>query len=103
MKLSDVILELGEIEVLWYFLGIRLGVPKSKLDQIYANYGSGLNPHGRCLIETICHWQDNSENATWSNIVNALYSMERKQLARRVANKHSELKTYEAIYSYKGS
>ena len=93
MRLSDVIMEMGEIENLWYFLGIRLGVQKSKLDQICVNYGTGPNPHGRCLIETICHWQDNSENATWSSIVYALYSMEKKQLARRVATKHSELKT----------
>ena len=93
VKLSDVIMELSEIENLWYILGILIGVQKPKLDKIHANYGSGPCPNGRCLIETICHWQENHQNATWSNIVQALYSMEKKQLARKVASKHSELQT----------
>ena len=88
MKLSDVAMELSEIENLWYILGIHLGVPKAKLDQIQANYGSGPW-HGRCVIETISQWKDNHENATWSSIVQALYSMQKKQLAKRVAAKHS--------------
>ena len=88
MKLSDVAMELSEIENLWYILGILLGVPKAKLDQIQANYGSGPW-HGRCLIETISQWKDNHENATWFSIVQALYSMQKKQLAKRVATKHS--------------
>ena len=84
-------MELSEIENLWYILGILLGIPKAKLDQIQANYGSGPWPHGRCLIETISQWKDNHENATWSSIVQALYSMQKKQLAKRVATKHSKL------------
>ena len=99
MKLCDVIMELNEIENLWYMLGILLGIPKAKLDQIQANYGSGPCPHGRCLIETICQWKDNHENATWSSIVQALYSMQKKQLAKRVAAKHSELLTFTLGYS----
>ena len=82
-------MELSEIENLWYILGILIGVQKSKLDQIHANHGMGPCPNGRCLIETICQWQDNHENATWSSIVQALYAMEKKQLARKVASKHS--------------
>ena len=89
VKLSDVIIELNEIENLWYTFGILLGISKSKLDQIQANYGSGPCPHGRCLIETIRQWKDNHENTTWSSIVQALYSMQKKQLAKRVAAKHS--------------
>lgn len=86
-------MELSEIKNLWYIFGILLGIPKSKLDQIQANYGSGPCPHGRCLIETICQWKDNHENATWSSIIQVLYSMQKKQLAKRVAAKHSKLLT----------
>ena len=84
-------MELSEIETLWYMFGILLDIPKPKLDQIQANYGSGPSPHGRCLIETICLWKDNNDKATWSSIVRALYSMQKKQLAKRVAAKHSKL------------
>ena len=103
VKLRDVIMELSEIENLWYILGILLGIQKAKLDQLQANYGSGPCPHGRCLIETICLWQDNHENATWSSLVQALYSMQKEQLAKRVADKHSELlnvSRYSAIIRY---
>ena len=91
MKINDIIMELSEVETLWYLFGVYLEVPKSKLDQIQANYGSGPCPHRRCLIETIYQWKDNHENATWSSIVQALYSMQKKQLARRVAAKYSKL------------
>ena len=91
VKLNDVIMELSEIENLWYMFGILLGIPKPKLDQIQVNYGSGPRSHGRCLIETICQWKDNHDNATWSSIVQALCSMQKKQLAKRVAAKHSKL------------
>lgn len=84
-------MELSEIENLWYMFGIHLGMQKAKLDQIQANYGSGPWPQGRCLIETIYQWQENYENATWSSIVRALYSMQKKLLAKRVAAKHSTL------------
>ena len=87
-RLNEVVLELSEIENLWYIFGIRLGVKKSKLDQIFANYGSGPSPSGRCFIETISYWENNHENVTWSSIVDALYSMEKKQLAKKVAKKH---------------
>ena len=98
VKLSDVMMELSEIENLWYIFGIRLGVSKTKLDQIHANYGSGPCPNGRCFIETISQWQDNHDNVNWSSIVRALYSMEKKQLAKRVADKHSE--TIKTNYSF---
>ena len=90
MKINDVVVELHEMEILWYLLGVYLGVPKSKLDEIQAKHGSGPCHHGRCLIETICQWKDDHENATWSSIVQALYSMQRKQFAKRVAAKHSK-------------
>ena len=90
-RLNEVVLELSEIENLWFIFGIRLGVRKSKLDEIYSNHGSGPAASGRCFIETISYWENNHENVTWSSIVDALYSMERKQLAKSVAKKHSML------------
>ena len=92
MKINNVIVELSEVEIIWYLFGVYLGVPKSKLDEIQAKYGSDPCPHGRCLIETIRQWKDNHENTTWSSIVQALYSMQRKQLTKRIAAKHRKLK-----------
>ena len=91
LHVRDVVMELSGIKNLWYILGILLGVQKDKLDQIQAIYGSGACPHERCLIKTICQWQDNRKNVTWSSIVQALCSMQKKQIAERIATKHSEL------------
>ena len=92
VRVNDVIMELSEVETLWYLFGVYIGVPKPKLDQIQAKCSPGPCPHRWCLIETICQWKDNHENATWYSIVQALYSMQKKPLAKRVATKHSKLR-----------
>ena len=91
MKLNAAIIELSEIENLWYFFGIHLGIHKFKLDQIHANHGIGPNPSGRCLIEVICQWHENAENPTWETIAKALYSIGKKQLAKEISSKHGKL------------
>ena len=91
VKLNSAVMELNDIENLWYFFGIHLGIQKSKLDQIHANHGLGPNPAGRCLIEVISQWQDNTGSPTWTTIAQALYSMGKKQLAKEVASKHGKV------------
>ena len=85
IDLCDIVSELVECEGLWYLLTIYLGVPKSKVDQISATHGNDSNSCRRGLLEGVSYWLNNTANPTWSCITKALYKLERKNLARRIA------------------
>ena len=85
MDLCDIVSELVECEGLWYLLTIYLGVPKSKVDQISATHGNDCNSCRRGLLEGVSYWLNNAPSPTWSCITKALYKLERKNLARRIA------------------
>ena len=82
--LYQVITELIDCEGLWYCLGIYLGVPKSKIDEISITH-SGVPK--RSLIEVVSYWLNNSANASWLSIVKALIQSEKRNKAREIAEK----------------
>lgn len=94
--LCDIVSELVECEGQWYFLSIYMGVPKSKVDQISATHGNDANPCRRGLLEGVSYWLDNTANPSWSSITKALYKLEKKNLARKIAEKYGNYIYYSA-------
>ncbi len=82
--LYQVITELIDCEGLWYCLGIYLGVPKPKIDEISTIHS--YDPK-RSLIEVVSYWLNNSLDASWLSIVKALIQSEKRNKAREIAEK----------------
>ena len=67
----------------WYQLGLKLGVPDYKLDEIQRNHSSS-----RWKLETLKLWLQLRPNASWMNVVRALQRMEENTLAKRIRQKY---------------
>lgn len=70
----------------WFQLGLKLGVPDYKLDEIQQNYPS--EGCGRWKLEALKLWLQLKPNATWMSIVRVLQRMEEKELAKRIRKKY---------------
>ena len=67
----------------WYRLGLKLGVPDNKLDEIQRNHSSS-----RWKIETLKLWLQLNPNASWMSVVRALQRMEENTLAKMIRQKY---------------
>ena len=67
----------------WYRLGLKLGVPDYKLDEIQRNHSSS-----RWKIETLKLWLQLNPNASWMSVVRALQRMEENTLAKMIQQKY---------------
>ena len=67
----------------WYRLGLKLGVPDYKLDEIQRNHSSS-----RWKIETLKLWLQLNPNASWMSVVRALQRMEENTLAKMIRQKY---------------
>ena len=70
----------------WYKLGMKLGVPDHKLDEIQRNH-----PHdgvSRWRDEVLSLWLRLTPNASWMNVIRALQRMGEKALAEKIRHKH---------------
>ena len=70
----------------WFQLGLKLGVPDYKLDDIQRNYP--FEGCGRWKLEALKLWLQLKPNATWMSIVRVLQRMEEKELAKRIRKKY---------------
>lgn len=70
----------------WYQLGMKLGVPDHKLDEIQRSL-----PHegvSRWRHEVLSLWLKLTCNASWRNVVRALQRMEESALAEKIQHKY---------------
>ena len=89
IKLLDLDRELSETNS-WVHLGLYLGLPKYKLDEIHADYGiQGL---GRCKLEmlsSVLDWQNGT--LSWATVVDAVSKTGNSRIAKKIADKHGTL------------
>jgi len=70
----------------WYQLGMKLGVPDYKLDEIERNHPTdGVS---RWRDEVLSLWLRLIPNASWNNVIRALQQMGEKALAEKIRHKH---------------
>lgn len=66
----------------WYQLGMKLGVPDHKLDEIQRNHPTdGVN---QWRDEVLSVWLRLTPNASWKNVIRALQQMGKKALAEKI-------------------
>ena len=91
-RYCEVIMDKGSLSdelstvVEWYQLGMKLGVPDYKLDEIQRNH-----PHegvGRWRVEVLALWLRLTPNASWRNVMKALQRMGENTLAEKIRHKH---------------
>ena len=67
----------------WYQLGLKLGVPDYKLDEIQRKHSSS-----RWKMEMLKLWLQLNPNASWMSVVRALQRMEENTLAKMIRQKY---------------
>ena len=74
----------------WMYLGLYLGLPKHKLDAIYADYGTqGL---ARCkleMLESVLNCR--GDTLSWDAVVEAVSLTGNNRIAKKIADKHGVL------------
>ena len=70
----------------WYQLGIKLGVPDYKLDEIQRTYPVG--GVSRWRVEALSLWLQLTPNGSWRNVIRALQRMGQNILAERIRHKY---------------
>ena len=69
-ELSDLIEELFEVKIKWYYIGVHLKIPEDKLDEIESTCKDDFERALRLLMQT---WRKRTEpKATWADLVRAL-------------------------------
>jgi len=70
----------------WYQLGIKLGVPDYKLDEIQMSYPT--EGCSRWKVKALSLWLRCTPNSSWRNVVRALQQMGENALAERMQQKY---------------
>jgi len=81
--------ELGETGS-WMQLGLYLGLPKHKLNEIHADYG--LQGLGRCkleMLESVLNLRE--ATLSWDTVVEAVSRTGNNRVAKKIAEKHGTL------------
>ena len=84
MSVKELLHELKDVTE-WFELGICLGIPDSKLREIYEDYDN----IEECKAGMILVWSQR-RIPTWSAMVTALVGIGMHNLAMRIAKKHGE-------------
>jgi len=71
----------------WMHLGLYLGLPKYKLNEIHADYGTeGL---GRCKLEMLeSVLNSRGDTLSWDAVVEAVSKTGNNRVAKKIAEKH---------------
>ena len=71
----------------WMHLGLYLGLPKPKLNEIHADYGTqGL---GRCKLEMLASVLNRrGDTLSWAAVVEAVSKTGNNRIAKKIADKH---------------
>lgn len=83
--LADLVRELHEV-VEWFTLGIYLRINESQLLAIQYDHRGNTS---ECQTHMLIAWR-NQENATWTQLVAALYQMNHRRLANEIARKYGD-------------
>ena len=70
----------------WYQLGIELGLPKSKLEEIEYNNTNVW----RCMVLMLQEWQQSTLKPSWCTLVDALCNMKENTVADRISHQFSK-------------
>ena len=70
----------------WHTLGLKLGLSKSELDQVYRDFSNDTDE--RCKSEIIDEWLKPEYNPSWKGLCTALEAMDNQTIARDVYEKY---------------
>ena len=73
----------------WHKLGVALSISDDTLKIFQANH-MGTIGVDRCLSATLAHWYKNTTGGTWGDICAALFAIDERALARKVAKNHGK-------------
>ena len=77
------------VEMNWYQLGIELGLPISKLEEIEYNNSSDVL---RCKLLMLKEWQKQlTLRPSWCTLVDALHNIKENTVADRISQQFSKL------------
>ena len=89
MGIKDLMHHLEDIVKDWYQLGVELGLPISKLDEIECNNSSNVL---RCKLLMLQEWQRQPTlKPSWCTMVDALHNMKENTVADRISQHFREL------------
>ena len=89
MGITNLIYLLEDIVKNWLQLGVELGLPMSKLEEIECNNPSNVL---RCKRLMLQEWQRQPTlKPSWCTLVDALHSMQKNTVADRISQHFSEL------------
>ena len=89
MEIKDLMHHLEDIVKNWYQLGVELGLPMNKLNEIESNNSSNVL---RCKLSMLQEWQRQlTLKPSWCTLVDALCNMKENAVAERLSQQFSEL------------
>ena len=89
MGIKDLMCHLEHIVKNWYQLGVELGLPMNKLDEIECNNSSNVL---RCKLSMLQEWQRQlTLKPSWCTLVDAVHNMKENAVAERISQQFSEL------------
>ena len=87
VTIKDLTFELSGV-VKWFDLGIQLDMSTSQLEIIREDHRNQTNA---CKTAMLVMWQNQTPNASWSTVVEALQRIDMQTLAKNIAEKYGEL------------
>ena len=88
MGIKDLMHHLENIVKNWYQLGVELGLPMSKLEEIDCNNSSNVL---RCKLLMLQEWQRQPTlKPSWCTLVDALHNMKENTVAYRISQHFSK-------------
>jgi len=98
MGIKSLMCQLDNIVKQWYLLGLELGLPSSKLEEIESNNPSNVL---RCKRLMLQEWERRPIlKPSWSSLVGALHKMNENTIADRISHQFSELCLLSQIDSF---
>jgi len=92
----DLVRELTETSS-WVHLGLYLGLPKHKLNEIYTDYGTqGLARSKLEMLSCILDWR--GDTLSWATVMEAVSKTGNNRIAKKIADKHGTLPQYLSSY-----
>lgn len=82
----------------WFALGLNLGVPYNKLEEVRRNYSvEGLDA---CRRESLVLWLRRTPSASWRDVVGGLQQMGENTVAGRIERKYIVASKYHSTLQY---
>ena len=89
MGIKDLMHHLEGVVKDWYQLGVELGLPINKLDEIECNNSGNVL---RCKLSMLQEWQRQlTLKPSWCTLVDALHNMKKNTVAESISQQFGEL------------